>query len=625
MAQLLVLVAWAALWRWVGWSLENAKLDSRLEASVLLFSMGAVMASLFVAARAWFQRLLTATLFAVAQTGFIAFLVTARVILGPKTWLGNLLSFLAWREPVERELLLHPLFFLLVVATLAVAWKRRPYRPSRIGFLMVHLAPLCLLLGGIWNEFGGLRAHTELRAGETTDLFHRVGADLEEPVPVENLQVHLESFQVRAREERLYARVPAEAPDPVVLVPKEGLSRILDPGDLRLEVEKLIPEAEPAGRIEEDPKGAMNPVLRVLLGLGLPEPPVVPLFSRNSACRCDEPGGRFAVLFKDSLASLDLGSLKPRPPRAEELVMSFQGRILEHDLQQGTRWQTPAFVINVTRLLPDFAIRKDGAGNPEVYTRSREPKDPWVEADLEVPGAGQRHILLSAKQPEVSDRLIAPNLPAGMKLRYVREGEETQHRFVIFTLEDRRVRSVESGRVVHEAPWALDRVFVIEPGLSVTPVLLLEHAKSFLEYVPSESGSPAIHVKLTDPRTGVTEAGWLGAGAPPSVFLGRRISLVLRAPDPESEDYRSTLVLQDRSGRELARGAVSVRDPLVFGSYRFFQGGQVPLDPALSDIVVLRQPGSPFRVAAGALLIIGSIWMFYLKGPLKRREREGAP
>ena len=37
---------------------------------------------------------------------------------------------------------------LLTVATLAVAWKRRPYPWSRVGFLLVHVAPLLVVLGG---------------------------------------------------------------------------------------------------------------------------------------------------------------------------------------------------------------------------------------------------------------------------------------------------------------------------------------------------------------------------------------------------------------------------------------------------------------------------------------------
>jgi hypothetical protein len=41
-----------------------------------------------------------------------------------------------------------PLVAVLTGATLAVAWKRRPYPWSRVGFLLVHGAPVLVVLGG---------------------------------------------------------------------------------------------------------------------------------------------------------------------------------------------------------------------------------------------------------------------------------------------------------------------------------------------------------------------------------------------------------------------------------------------------------------------------------------------
>ncbi|HNX94931.1 MAG TPA: hypothetical protein PKL14_07190 [Holophaga sp.] len=488
------------------------------------------------------------------------------------------------------------------------------------------------LMGLAWHWRHGQRiGRVELRPGETTSVLHRASSEAPRSGEITlPFQVCLRRFDLAPANPayRLYAYVHPDGrggfePKPQALSVKEGQSlKLAD--DVRLEVERLIPDALDQSRLQENPKGAVNPVMGVLLGLGVPEPLMGRLAARDpERCRQDEPGGRFAVLFREGMSPQGLALLKPQAPRLERLVVLWRGQSLERPVRMGDRWMLPGLTLRTTKLYPDFAVRQ-GGGDPEAYTRSSEPREPWLEVVLERPGAADRKLLLSARDPESSDRLNAPNLPAGMVIRYQRVDEETQRRFVVFTLSDRMARLVDSGRVVRQEPWVLERPFVLERGLSVTPIALMEHAEFLPDFAPNPNPAPdaaragriqhpVIRVRLQNDHG--ADGGWLEAagtaGVPTAAtFLGGRVALVYRAEDPRPEDCRGDIALLDAAGRTLAQGPIRRDRWLIHGGYVFGVDADIADDPAALALAVGARPWLWvwLLVAGGTLVAAASGW-----------------
>ncbi len=625
--QALLLLAWVSVWMGAQWLMTHLGLGARAQVGVLLVGLCGVLGGAFLRWRSQFSALLTSLSFAISQILFMG-LVVALGTFVPRNQ--------PWAQALQVGDVFHSLRFLALLALLslsmlAVAWKRRPYSLARIGFLLVHTAPTLVLIGGLWGQLAGIKARADLKVGEGTYRFHRVrGADSDEAFVLPGFQVRLERFEVERHgaKVRLQALVPQEErggePRSAVSIPLvEGRrGRLLDTG-LDYEVERFLPGAVPFGTLPVPPTEAWDPdVLVVLLGVGGPDPLLGVLHAfGDEELRKDEPQGRFAVLFRDQLDGALLATLKPRPARIEQMVATFGDRRLEVPAKVGERLALGDAQLKVVAVYPDFQVRQDGAGNPVMSSRSAEPRDPWLEVEMVRPGSPPRRVLLSAREPDYSDRLNAANLPQGLGLRYLRAGGETLRRFVVFSRVERRVALVESGTVVREGTWDLNRPYVVEPGLSVTPVGLFD--RYYTAPQGMEKGvAPVLRVKVVDPRAALSERTWLTANGRGRGFFGGRVGLSLQE-DLDPKQFRSTLVIADPYGRELARQEVSVNEPLVHGGLTFLQSPHPPQDPEASAILVVDEPGAWVAWLGYGMLMVGTAWMFYLKPWLKGRALRG--
>jgi len=482
---------------------------------------------------------------------------------------------------------------------------------------------LLTVAGALWNRISGFEATAELRPGAMVTEFQsqRGGRTAISP----SFQVRLDQLDIASRPDyRLFAYVHPDGkggyePNPTVLELQEGKTMKLPKG-FQVEVERLIPNAMDHGRWGDNPKAAANPVMGVMLGLGLPDPLGGQLFALDPArCRQDEPGGRFAVIFRPSVSPDFMASLKPRPPLREKLVLAWKGQVHEFTARAGSRYEHEGLTLNVVRAYPDFAVRQ-GPNGPEAYTRSPEAREPWLEVQLTQPGSPDRKLLLSARDPLGSDRLNAPNLPLGMLVRYVRVGEEAQRTFVVFSFGDRQVRLIDSGRVLRQELWSLEHPFVVNRGLSVTPMTLLERAEYVPDFIPADSKStvpehPVVRVRVAENGSENSDGGWLealGAGGVPTAatFLGGRVALIYRARDPEPRDYKGMVSVLDARGQQLLRGEVSLKKNLQVGGLRLGLGDQVPEDPAAMALCIRKKPGQWFIYAGWLAVLVGASWAF---------------
>lgn len=556
-------------------------------------------------------RLLTAVPFALAQLAVLALLaLVAAAAAGP--WP----SAPGWAAQPFDRLAGQGLLALLVLSTLAVAWKRRPYRPSRLGFLAVHLAPALLAAGGLWNVLGGLR--TVVQATPAT------------PVPAApGLQLRLLDLELEAsgRERAIHVyRKPAGAeaflPRSERLPARPGSRLTLADPRCELEVLDVLPDALLERRFREDPAAPEDPALFLLLGIGVDPAPRGYLFSRRPGLdRKQDPGGRFTFQF---LEAWDEGLLREAAPGRGLLQVRQGGRGEERAVRPGQAIEGPGWKLVVVAEYPDFAVGATTEGEPVPFSRSDQPKEPWLALDLIPTGGAPRRLLLSARDPQRTAALNAPWLPPGLQLTYLWQ-EDQRARRVVFTRLDGRIRMLERGRVVRNEPLQPGRPFVVEPGRSLLPVALIMHPREDPSFVaqPRPGPNPAQAVQV---RVGETRR-WLeayGAEGEPALLEGGRLGLVYRLEDPRPGDVKAQLALLDGAGRELARGWATAGAPLRHGGFRVRPVG-LSLEAAGAALEVEHRPGTPLLWAGWGLLLVGMAWMFHLKPVLKRRERGSAP
>ncbi len=655
--QIIVLVLWAVAWMAAQSLLNKNGFSAKQQVTAFIALVIAIFGAAFISRREQFYQLLTSVKFAVSQMLLIALaVIMGTVILQDESpdfyerFYGQpIRKAIFWTHTTDlyRSLWFYALLSLMALSMLAVAWKRRPYPAHRIGFLLVHVSTSVILLGGLWGKYSHVRAFNELKTGEPTNTFYKMKnmrPNPGEPYPLPGFRIQLNQFTVEqyAPEFKLYAFVEPDGiggfeKNPKAYDVKQGITARLPLSQLHFSEEQLIPNAMDVGGFINNPSAPENPALRVMLGIGAPQPVIGDLFARReNAARRDEPGGRFAIVYQDRWSSDLLNQLRPTAPKTEKIVLTYMGRTTRHDAKVGSTMDFPALTLKVEKYYPDFAVQKDKDGNPQAYTRSQKPVEPWLELSIRESGGARRRVMLSARNPGLSDQLNGPNLPKGLRLSYVREGEERQSRFVVFTREDHFIRLVENARVIRSEPLLLNKPFIVEKGLSATAVATLDHADYVPAFVPHPDPKealkferPVLKIKIWDAGSGRTEEKWLEAIGPdglpkPETFFEKKIGLVYKAKDVEPEDFRSELVVLDATGRQLAKKTVGVNDPLVFQGHWFYQSNYNPDDPSVSGIMVVHESGLWLVYVGFLCLIVGMVWMFYLKPILKRRDAAAA-
>ena len=366
--------------------------------------------------------------------------------------------------------------------------------------------------------------------------------------------------------------------------------------DLELTVDRFLPAAVELDQLPALPTEAKDPdVLMVMLGVGAPKPLIGFLHANGpTGFRREEPQGRFAVLFREALDLPLLEELKPRLPKNQRLMAKWGKEALEIPAEPGMALEVGGGTLRVVALYPDFEVRPDAEGRPFPGTRSNEPKDPWLEAAFLRPGQPPRRVLLSARQPDLTRRLNAPNLPEGLSLEYLREGEELQTRFVVFSRQDHRVSLVEQGAVTRSEVAAANRPFIVAPGLSVTA---LGYFDRFYPADAELNAAPALRLKVKDARRGQVESIWLRPNEPAlHPLLSGRVSVGMVSQKWDPKDLHLKVRMQDSRGKEWPPQIVRLAD-----------GGRS------AYLHLSRRPAAWLTWVSFALALVGSgIWLVFL-------------
>lgn len=372
---------------------------------------------------------------------------------------------------------------------------------------------------------------------------------------------------------------------------------------LALTVERFLPAAIELDQLPALPVKAEDPdVMMVMLGVGGPKPLLGFLHAHGSAgFRREEPQGRFAVLYRETLEEALRLDLKQRPPAIQRLSAKYGPELREVPAEPGQRLEIAGCTLRVVAVYPDFEVKPDANGQPMMGSRSAEPRDPWLELECFRPHLSPKRVLLSAFRPELTHGLNAPNLPEGLALEFVRDGEERQSRFVVFTRKDQRITLVEQGAVVRSEALAVNRPFVVLPGASVTPLGLFDR----FHPAPGTAGDrAAVRLRVEDQRADGTERAWLrpGEGSGMPALQGR---------------FTLSLVAEGAKGRGLA---LEVRGADAGGRSWPPRRQEVPTQGRTVRMSFQRPPTLGFVVAAFLLLLGGLGWLLATRARLRHAE-----
>lgn len=484
------------------------------------------------------------------------------------------------------------------------------------------LGPALILGGAGWAHFTAVRASLPLRLKASVGEFP-VGSEGRGTYLLPGFRIRLESLAY-APQNKLQIFAAKEA-TPTLLEAREGLKGRFPSTKFDFEIERLLPQALDQSELRENPAAPDNPALRVMLGVGAPEPLIGTLFAdRQEDQRREEPGGRFSVVFRRTWTPELLSSLKPHPPLAEVVRMTYLGREVDHPVKPGASWEPAPFRLKVLNAFPDFIVRANGQGQPEPASKSEAPLDPWLELTFASPDMSDRRVLLSALRPEITDSLNAPNLPAGLSLRYLRQGEERQGRFAVFTQDDHQVRLVEQGSLRRTEPWVLNRPFIVAPGLSVTPLQQFAHAERVAAFIPHPEAQttgrwahPALRLKVRDSK-GLEETVWLEAAGSGQSLFGGGLRVAFGVGPLTSSDFTAVLSVLDANGQEQARKQIGAKDSLIYAGHSFSLASQLPAELGVIGVQVVREHGSVPVYLGCCLLLLGIGWALMVEPRLTK-------
>lgn len=521
---------------------------------------------------------------------------------------------------------------LIGVNALASMLIRYPFSKRQLAFVLTHLGILVTLGGALVTVRYGTDGYLSLFEEQSADaLTLRDGAML--------------AVRRRGTEESASVALTARTFDGFRVVERPK-APILQLGELRVEVERFVPDSEVVARVTDDYPGD-RPAVEVSLSASGEDAPKW-LFDGEP----DTVGGHEA-LFRiardgDELERL-LSASRERLRGSGGLVkVEYEGSLYEVPLDQGLSEAVPlgdtGATARVLRYLPHALVE-----GKQLVNKSNRPVNPAVEVEVVSPsGTAKRYAF--ANFPEFAS-MHGKSEIEGLKVTFVAPSEAASRAplEVIGGLAgDMFARFVSDGDhpvVVHElevgvplaSPW---------PGKQFTVLRRFEHARvgQTIRPVspPRETCQPALLLKMsaadhTDEvwvqKFGRTSAMVAGA-VYELVYRSRTIPLgfeltldrfhMTRYPGTaKPRTFESHITIRDPAATATHSPIVSMNRPVVYGGYSFYQSSYSQDRRGPSSVLsVSRDPGKPIVFAGYIIMLVGMVLGLGLRiGHARKTER----
>jgi len=505
---------------------------------------------------------------------------------------------------------------LIAANVLASMVVRYPFSRRQIGFLLTHTGILVTLGGALVTDRFGVGGQIGLFEGESVDAFN-AGTDV--------LVVANRRDQARASVD-LAAQAfsgphAMDRPDAPVLT--------LD--ELRIEVERFLPDGEWAKRVLDD-NPSIQPAIEVSLSASGVDDPAW-LFAGKT-----EAFGAAQAIFRPALSEAELArflseSSEDWPGSSGLVKVEYGGSTYEIPLEEGLEKASPlgdsGATIRVLRYMPHTSVGSDN----QVINRSDQPVNPAIETEI-VGSGGTEKRLVFANFPDFRSKQGESKVE-GVKLTFVAPSDailRSPVEVVSSPADELYVRFDPDGDApqVHrleigvplESPW---------PGMRFTVLRRFEHARVEWTVVPVQSTrkerKPALLLKLSTPQH--TNRMWVLKYAPRPVtvngvpyelvYANKQVSLGFAltldrfrlrsypgSVTPRS--FESYVTITDSTARLTLSRVISMNHPVEYGGYALFQSSYQPGAQRTASILsVSRDPGQPVAFAGYIVMLLGMV------------------
>ena len=505
---------------------------------------------------------------------------------------------------------------LIAANVLASMVVRYPFSKRQIGFLLTHTGILVTLGGALVTDRFGVGGQIGLFEGESVEAFN----------------ARIDALTVANR------RDPARASVDLTARTFSGFRAVDQPDappltldELRIEVERFLPDGEWAKRVLDDNRNIQPAVEVSLSASGVDDPAW--LFAGKT-----ETFGAAQAIFRLALSKAELVRLlsessEDRSGSSGLVKVEYGGSTYEIPLEEGLEKAVPlgdsGATIRVLRYMPHANVGSDN----QVVNISDQPLNPAIEAEIVGP-AGTEKRLAFANFPDFQSMHDKPQVE-GFKLTFIAPSEAVS-RVPVEVIADPKselyvrfdhegdtpqVHKLEIGIPV-QSPWP-DKQFAV--------LRRFEHAR--LEWTIKavkpmrKERKPALLLNLS--TTEHTNRMWVQKYAPRPVTVNDvpyelvygnkqvslgfaltldrfRVSSYPGSMKPRSFESHVTLT-DSTTGRTLSR-VISMNHPVEYGGYALFQSSyQQGAQRTASFLSVSRDPGQPVAFAGYIVMLLGMV------------------
>ncbi|HUU83547.1 MAG TPA: cytochrome c biogenesis protein ResB [Phycisphaerae bacterium] len=526
------------------------------------------------------------------------------------------------------------LLALLAVNVLSAVLLRSPFGKRQIGFALTHIGILVTLGGAVVTKQWAVNGQVGLAEQQSAGSF----------------RTDRSALTVMNRRDLTRADMDLDAPGFDRL---ETLDRpeapALTSGDLRVEVQRYIPDGRFVQQVTDDGPGPRPAVEVALSADGMQTPKW--LFADDTA-----EVGAIATTYRVVTNAAELAELLNPPPQKQGpqramIRVEHQDSTFEFGIEDCSEDAVPlgdtGYAVRVLRYLPHATVGPDNT----VINASERPVNPAVEVELTSP-AGRETRLAFARFPDFRSMhgdaqieglevtFIAPQ-DTSPKTPLQIIGAPDGRLFARFDAKDRDavVRSVSVGRPT-ETPW---------PGTKLTVLRQFNNARADWTMEPIEpprkGRTPALLLGLSTPEH--SSSMWVLKyrarsvdvdGVPYEILYGdetlplgftlalNRFHIGQYPGTSRPRSFESHVTITDpNTGRQLNR-VIGMNNPAKYAGYSLFQsrydlaGGQ-----RVSYLSVARDPGLPIVFAGYIATLAGMVVVLVTRMVDRRRTVRSTP
>jgi len=515
------------------------------------------------------------------------------------------------------------LLFLLAANVLTAVVVRYPFSKRQIGFVMTHASILVILGGALVTKHFGSEGRVSILEGETLKEFH---------VSAETLALTNRANSTTSTVDlnpKVFGRLT------VVERPQDASVAL---GDVRVRVEKYLPDSVPWERIVND-----NPQPRAAVELSLAssghDDKTWVLEGENAQF------GPIAVALRTVATVEELKQLlEPSSEKAASSVgtvkIDLAGATVERPVEECMDKAVPiggtGYSIRVLRYFNHATV----GPNNEITNASDRPVNPAIRAEIIGPSGTEKRTAF-ARFPDFASMHKEPATP-NLNLIFVASGaqaatEPTTPIEVLFGPADQlRLRFTAADGIVTtqearlgepvETPWPGRRLTIAQRFDHAS----MEHAVTLADPI-RETRMPAVLLKIE--AGGESSEIWLGKSQPRRLTIDRIPYELLYAEKQvpfgfsialtkftvgtypggnRPRSFESQVTITDPANGRTQGRIISMNHPTSYGGYTLYQSSyQLTGERATSVLSVARDPGQPivfagyFGLLAGMIVVLG--------------------